>query len=241
MKTIIVTGASKGIGAAITRQLLDLGHKVIGVSRSSLSISNPQLVHIKGDVGDQSTLLALQNSLDGPIHGLILNAGYTGPITTLSNVNIEEFRRVLETSLISPIVWMKELLPQLRQGTANIIYTSSAALKTPMACWGFFTSPRAAMHQFFTSLAKEEPKITCFSVEPGIVDTEAFHKAYDQVKANSPAAQVKWFESIQNSKALLKPDQPAEAFVKLVLGVPKSVSGQIISWNEDWIRTLPTD
>jgi hypothetical protein len=95
----------------------------------------------------------------------------------------------------------------------------------------FFGSPRAGMHQVISSLAKEEPSITAMAVDPGTMDTVAFHRAWNACKETMPPAYVKVFEAVQKSKHFLNPDQSAAGFVDLVLNAPKSMSGHFISWN----------
>lgn len=92
------------------------------------------------------------------------------------------------------------------------------------------------MQQVLASLAKEEPSVTCLSVDPGIVQTAAFREAFESCKKHSPPEQVKWLESVRsNKKILLEPEIPAESFVKLVLSCPKAKSGTLVVWNEPWI------
>lgn len=146
--------------------------------------------------------------------------------------------RGLEVSLISPLEWIKNFLPELRKANGRILYTSSSALKSPLPAWSGFTSPRAAMNQILASLAKEEPKIVGLAVEPGVMNTEAFAAAFKELQKSMPPEYVKWFESVQKSPNFLNPEIPAEAFAKLILNAPKSKAGTFCSWNEPWIKDL---
>lgn len=97
-KSILVTGASKGLGAAITEKLLAQGHRVIGVARHQDVLAkfnvHKQFIPVCGDVCDKSTLesainLTSANGLDG----MILNAGDTAPISRVEHLDIQEYRR----------------------------------------------------------------------------------------------------------------------------------------------------
>lgn len=98
-KTIIVTGASNGLGAAISRKLVSLGHTVIGVGRCEKrlaklreGVQSDNFIPIVGDVRDGDTLeRTLKQSFDGQVHGLILNAGATRPIGRIANTPIGDF------------------------------------------------------------------------------------------------------------------------------------------------------
>lgn len=245
MKTIVVTGASKGLGAAITRQLVGKGHSVIGVARNETGLSalkaelGPSFIGVKGDVCNQSTLESLLESTEGKsINGLLLNAGSTWPISKISDLDIYEYRRALETSLISPVSWIQALLPLIRKSKGNFLYTSSSVVGSPLPAWSPFTSARAAMHQIIGSLAMEEPSIGAWAIEPGVMNTEAFHSALKDINKSMPAKYTQWFDSVQKSKNFLKPEEPAESFVKLVLSDAKTKSGTAVSWSDQWIKDI---
>jgi len=99
-KTIIVTGSSNGLGAAISRKLVNLGHTVIGVGRCEKrlaelreGVQSTNIFPIVGDVRDEDTLKrTLIQSSGGEVHGLILNAGATRPIGRVANTPIEDFQ-----------------------------------------------------------------------------------------------------------------------------------------------------
>ena len=98
MKSILVTGASKGLGAAITRKLLDRGHRVIGVGRSSEGLGQfsefNQFTAVCGNVCQDSTLeAALKETSEHGLDGMILNAGDTSPISRIEHLDIAEYRR----------------------------------------------------------------------------------------------------------------------------------------------------
>jgi len=159
-------------------------------------------------------------------------------ITIIFELHSDHFDRGIETSLMSPVIWIQALLPGLRDSKGKILYTSSSAVKTPLPAWSPFVSIRAAMQQVLASLAKEEPAITSLAIEPGVMRTEAFDRALKAVKTNMPAGYVKWFEQIQQGPNFLDPALPAESFVKLVLNAPSSKSGTFCSWNELWVKEL---
>jgi len=98
MKSIIVTGASKGLGAAITKSLLEKGHRVIGVARSKEGLGQFKqfngFTSICGDVCDGRTLEQVNISVKAHgVDGLILNAGSTWPISRIADLNIEQFKQ----------------------------------------------------------------------------------------------------------------------------------------------------
>ena len=242
MQTVLVTGASRGIGAEAVKALISKGHRVIGVARHEAELAklkSDNFVPIAGDVCDDKTLAKVEKVVqkDG-LNGLILNAGFMGPIGIISSGLGSEFNAALHTSLVSPINWIAALLPHLRAKQGRILYTSTAALKFAPAGWGLFLGIRGGMSQILASLAKEEPRITCLSVDPGAVDTNAFQKGYaDSVERLKPE-HVKWLTAIMVGKRFSPVDAVGEAYAQLVLHAPRSKSGTTCAWNEPWIKDM---
>lgn len=104
MKTVIVTGASRGIGAAVVADLRISGVRVIGVARDGDSIKkqsllkygngkSPSFDYVVGDVSEPATIAAAIRLAGGSLDGLILNAGIVEPIGEIAAVSVEDFKR----------------------------------------------------------------------------------------------------------------------------------------------------
>lgn len=242
MQTVLVTGASRGIGAAAARALISKGHRVIGVARHEAELArlrSDNFVPVVGDVRNDMTLARVEKVVQkSGLNGLILNAGFTGPIGNVSSGLGSELHAALQTSLVSPVNWIAALLPQLRIQQGRILYTSTAAVKFAPAGWGLFLGIRGGMGQILASLAKEEPRVTCLSVDPGVVNTAAFQKGYaDSVERLKPE-HVKWLTAIMAGKRFSPVDAVGEAYAQLALYAPRSKSGTMCTWNEPWIKDL---
>ena len=96
------------------------------------------------------------------------------------------------------------------------------------------------MNVYLKCLAREEPEITCMSVRPGIVDTAIVQSLFsDPHRAEVMAPDQFKFMSLQRDNGkLLKPEQPAEMFAKLILEAPKLLSGQFFGWDDAKIKKL---
>lgn len=97
-KSILVTGASKGLGAAITGKLLARGHQVIGIARHSDGLTqfsgHQHFIPVCGDVCEAFTLESAMKSVHtNGLDGMILNAGDTAPISRVEHLDIKEYRR----------------------------------------------------------------------------------------------------------------------------------------------------
>ena len=109
-----------------------------------------------------------------------------------------------------------------------------------MCVFIYNVSSKAAMNVYLKFLALEEPEITCMSIRPGIVDTAIVQSLFSdphRAQVMSPD-QFKFMLLQRDHGKLLKPEQPAEIFAKLILEAPKSLSGQFFSWDDAKIKKI---
>jgi len=181
-ETVIVTGASQGIGAAIVQAFLDRGYSVVANSRSiSKSGLKPSsnLVLVDGDIGDAATAEKVANTAIatfGSINHLVNNAGiYSAkPFTDYS---ADEFRSFVSTNLGGFIFITQLAVKQLlKQGTGGSVTSITAALADNPIAGAPSSIPmitKGGLNAITLSLASEYAKqhIRFNAVAPGIVDT----------------------------------------------------------------------
>jgi NAD(P)-dependent dehydrogenase (short-subunit alcohol dehydrogenase family) len=202
-KTVIVTGASQGIGAAVVRSLLERGYNVVATSRkitkSATFIDSDHLALVDGSIGESSVASKIVETAVqkfGSIDALVNNAGifFTKPFTdytaedfkTLSSTNIEGFLYVTQGAV-------KQMLAQKSGGSVVTITASLAA--NPIA--GITASvpmiTKGGLETVTRSLAMEyaKEKIRFNAVAPGVVDTP-LHKdnPKDFLKTLSPMGTI---------------------------------------------------
>jgi NAD(P)-dependent dehydrogenase (short-subunit alcohol dehydrogenase family) len=202
-KTLIVTGASQGIGAGVAQSFLDRGYNVVANSRD-LTKSNPfvesdHLALVDGSVGESTVALkiveiALQKF--GSIDALVNNAGifFTKPFT---DYTVEDFKALSSTNLEGFIHVTQRVVKQmLAQKSGGSVVTITAALvDNPIA--GITASvpmiTKGGLEAVTRSLAAEYPKekIRFNAVAPGVVDTP-LHKdnPKDFLKTLSPMGTI---------------------------------------------------
>ncbi|RJE22153.1 short-chain dehydrogenase [Aspergillus sclerotialis] len=242
-KTIIVTGASRGIGLAITKYLLASphSHNVVVVARSIEPLQklksqyNKQVEVLNGDLADLSLP---QKAVDlavksfGRLDGLVLNHGILGQVGKIAQADLQEWKNGFDINFISLVAFVKAGLPALRESKGKIIFTSSGAAVTAYRGWGLYGASKAAMNHLALSLGEEEPDVTSVSIRPGMVDTEMQRELReDHATTLEPQVHSK-FTTVHKEGKLLKPEQPGHVMAKLVLDAPKSLSGQFLSWND---------
>lgn len=244
MKTVIVTGASKGIGAAICRSLRVQGVRVIGVARNEAALASlaqekigpGPMEFVAGDVTSEETLqAALRLTQAHQLEALIFNAGTLGPVAPLAAIKVEEIQMAFAVNLFSAMRWVQGVLPALRQTHGRIILTSSGVASIPYAAFAAYCSSKAALNSLAAVLALEEPTVTSMAVEPGVVATDMSREFLEKGRPYLGPQQVAFLEA---SSKLAQPEDVAGAYTALALRGPKEKSGQFLNWNDSWIKTL---
>jgi 3-oxoacyl-[acyl-carrier protein] reductase len=182
--TVIVTGASRGIGLAIARQCLADGFTVVAVSRyvtsdleSLLEQSPTAAYHVSFDLGNIAKLPDLVRSIateHGVPFGLVNNAaqGLDGLLATQHQSEIESSLRL---NLESPIVLSKYVMRHmLRARAGRIINISSIVASTGFSGLSVYAASKAGLEGFTRSLAREAGRtnVTVNAIAPGFVETE---------------------------------------------------------------------
>jgi NAD(P)-dependent dehydrogenase (short-subunit alcohol dehydrogenase family) len=180
----IVTGASRGLGLALTRALVDRGWRVVVDARDADELRRawpeaPSDVLVAGDVADPEHRRALVEAAGGRIDLLVNNASALGPspLPALADYPLEELRRVYEVNLFAPLALVQLALPRLAPEAAILDITSDAAVE-PYEGWGGYGSSKAALEQLTAVLAAEHPELRVYTVDPGDMRTNMQQDAF---------------------------------------------------------------
>jgi NAD(P)-dependent dehydrogenase (short-subunit alcohol dehydrogenase family) len=180
----IVTGASRGLGLALARALVERGWRVVVDARdaSALKLAWPDApsdVLIAGDVADPEHRGRLVGAAGEPIDLLVNNASALGPtpLPLLADYPLEELRRVYEVNVLAPLALAQLVLPRLADGARIVNITSDAAVE-PYETWGGYGSSKAALAQLTAILAAENPQLRVYAVDPGDMRTQMQQDAF---------------------------------------------------------------
>jgi NAD(P)-dependent dehydrogenase (short-subunit alcohol dehydrogenase family) len=180
---VIVTGGSRGIGAATVRALSALGRPVVFSYASNTAAADAlcaeldgQVIAIKADVTDPATPALLFDRCEaafGPATGLFANAGITGPATKITDLSLADLTRVIETNLIGCFLTVQEGARRMAGG-AMVLMSSRAAELGGGGEWVHYAASKGAINAMTKGLARElGPRgIRVNAVAPGLIDTE---------------------------------------------------------------------
>ena len=181
-RTVLITGANRGIGLELARQYAAAGWRVIGTARkpdAAVELRELDASIVQLDVTDASSVERMAQDLTGtPIDLLINNAGIQPLMWTLEEVDFDDFERALAVNTVGPVRVTRALLPHLRAGTLRRIVNvttnlSSIAENTEGGFYGYRES-KAALNMFTKSLAADlgEEGFVCIVLHPGWVKTD---------------------------------------------------------------------
>lgn len=184
MGTIVVTGASTGIGRACAERLARDGHTVIaGVRKESdaeaLRAAHASIEPAIVDVTDAGQVAALGARVgEQPLHGLVNNAGM-GVGGPLEFVPLDELRRQLEVNVVGQVAVTQALLEALRRGRGRVVFIGSVGGRVPGPFLGPYQASKAAVRQLAGALRQElRPwDMHVALIEPGAVSTPIWSKA----------------------------------------------------------------
>jgi len=182
--TAIITGASRGLGLALTRELAGRGWRLVVDARDGAALERavgdlPGVEAIPGDVSDSWHQSVLVDAAGERIDLLVNNASLLGPspLPALAEYPVEELRRVYEANVFAPLGLVQLALPRLAPGAGIVNVTSDAAVE-PYEGWGGYGSSKAALEQWTAVLAAERPDLRVFAVDPGDMRTRMHQEAF---------------------------------------------------------------
>lgn len=192
-KIALVTGASRGIGAAVSKALAKSGAHVILVARTvgGLEQVDDEIRQEGGtatllpcDLSRLDDLDALGPTLAGRFGGLdifIGNAAMLGTLSPLPHCDAREWDKVMTVNMTANFRLIRTLDPLLRASEAGrAVFTTSGLAVKPMAYWGSYCASKAALSMMVQVYAAEiaKTKIRANLVDPGVVGTALLEKAF---------------------------------------------------------------
>jgi NAD(P)-dependent dehydrogenase (short-subunit alcohol dehydrogenase family) len=205
--SVVVTGASTGIGEATALHLLSLGFDVFaGVRKDEDAerIGGQGMRALKLDVTDPDSIGSARAEVgDGPLSGLVNNAGIavSAPVEF---VPLDELRKQLEVNLIGQVAVTQAFLPALRRGRGRVVNISSIGGRIALPLVGPYAASKFALEGISDSLRRElrAQGVEVVLIEPGGIKTPIWDKgtdAADEMLASMPPDAQRLYGSLADA------------------------------------------
>ncbi|MEM9342684.1 MAG: SDR family oxidoreductase [Pseudomonadota bacterium] len=238
-KTVVITGASRGIGEAAARGFAEAGAKVALLARGAEAIRA-----IAGEIGEAALAIpcdvaryedvagAVERAAQafGTVDILINNAGVIEPVAHLAQSDPEAWGQVIDINLKGVYYGMRAVLPgMVEAGGGTILTVSSGAAHGPVEGWSHYCASKAGAAMLTRMVDKEyrERGIRAMGLSPGTVATQM----QKEIKATgiNPVSQLDWSVHIPA-------DWPAKALMWMCLEEADGFVGEEISLRDEGIR-----
>jgi NAD(P)-dependent dehydrogenase (short-subunit alcohol dehydrogenase family) len=235
---LVVTGGSRGIGAATARMAAQQGYSVgvnfrTGRNEAETVVDGivrdgGRAIAIQADISDEADVIALFDTVErelGPVAALVNNAGTPGKRAPLRDLTLDEFRNVVDVNLIGSFLCAREAVKRMTPGGGSIINVSSTAAQSGGG-GGIvaYAASKAGIETMTLGLARETGRlgIRVNAVRPGTIDTEmnAFDKNPDFLKHFSETAPL---------GRVGKPEEVAAAILWLMSDAASFVHGAVLT------------
>jgi len=222
-ETVIVTGASRGLGASVAKRLASEGATAVLTARSEdeleavASAADGETLVVPADVTDESDVKALVEAAlaaSGTLTGLINNAAVGmlslyDELREVTDIDVEDWRAIMDVNVTGAFLCAKHAARHMDSG--NIVNVSSGLGRRGSAGWGPYVASKWALEGFSRTLALElDPRINVNCLDPGGRVETGF---WDHLDAGE-------------RESILDPDVMDEAAVLLVEQDPGGVTGE---------------
>mgnify|MGYP001547715686 FL=1 len=238
-KTVMITGASRGIGEAAARAFAQAGANVVLVARGQDAIAE-----IAGSIGEKALAIpcdvskyweverAVQAAEDtfGSVDVLVNNAGMIEPVAHLAAIDPADWDRVIDVNLKGVFYGMRAVLPgMIARGGGSILNISSGAATSAIEGWSHYCTSKAGV-LMLTRMGDKENRdagVRVIGLSPGTVATDMQR----EIKASgvNPVSQLDW-------SAHIPPEWPARTLLWMCGSEADAYLGQDISLRDEGVR-----
>lgn len=227
MQLALVTGTSRGIGAAVARSFVDRGWQVRGLARGPAALEHAAYEH---DAVDLADLAAVEAWVDRRANArdlagcarvaLVNNAALLEPMRPLARVGLAELERALRVNLVVATWLMGAIAARRPSGVLRIVNLSSGAATKAYPSWGAYCASKAGLRMAGQVLAREhetagrsERDLAVVDYAPGVVATTMQESIRSASEEDFPLRRR--FVDLWRQGELVAPEGPAEEIAEL--------------------------
>lgn len=238
---VLLTGASRGIGAEAARALAARGARLALAARSgaalqALAADLPTEVFAQAlDVADPAAAASFVRQVlerFGRLDALVNNAAVLGPMGPTADADPDEWRRAVEVNLLGPLVLSQQALPALRESRGRLVQVSTGAAVQPIPHFGAYCATKAALTHLARVLALEEPRVVSLCFSPGVVDTDMQGQIRRDAAPRMPEPWGSFFLDVHRKGALQRPETAGRILAWLALEAPPEWTGQVVDGDD---------
>ncbi len=245
----IVTGASRGLGAAVACWLGQAGAAVTLIARSEAKLNQTgndvrrlggEPLVCRADVSQYDACRkAVDKTLDrfGRIDALVNNAAIVQPISAIARTDPADWRYNIEVNLLGPFNLIRAAAAALRRQKGRIVNVSSGAANLALESISAYCTGKAALNHFTRILAVEESGLTALTVRPGVVDTDMQTFIREEGPRAMPADQADYYRQLKDRGQLEPAVIPARSIAWLALYAPREFSGRFLDFDDPRISS----
>ena len=237
-KTVVVTGASRGIGASAARVFADAGANVALLARSAAPLEalaaeiGARALALPCDVADFAAVeaaLAKAKSQFGSLDILIANAGMIDPIARLTESDPADWAHLIQVNISGVFNIMRAGVPMMNKQGGTVISVGSGAARRPLEGWSAYCSSKAGSLMLMRALDLEEREngLRVMSLSPGTVATQMQR----EIKASgiNKVSQLEWEDHVP-------PEWPAQTLLWMCGADADEYLGTEVSLRDETIR-----
>ncbi|MEQ8234735.1 MAG: SDR family NAD(P)-dependent oxidoreductase [Gammaproteobacteria bacterium] len=229
---VLVTGHTRGLGAALARVYLDAGHRVFGLARTR-GETMPRLHQAQADFAAPATLAAALDELLGASDPTLvfLNAGMLGPIAALQSTGLDALREVMDVNVWANKVLIDALAARATPPAQIVLISSGAGVRGNYG-WGAYALSKATLNMLAQLYAHELPDTHLCALAPGLVAT-----AMQDELATKDADEFPSLARLRDARGTPRMPTPAVAAAHIAAIVPRltaHASGSFVDVRESY-------
>jgi NAD(P)-dependent dehydrogenase (short-subunit alcohol dehydrogenase family) len=243
-RVALITGGGRGIGRAIAQVFAEAGAAVAVTSRTMSEIEETaalveaaggKAIALTADVTDLASMQRVMAETErrlGPIDVLVNNAGAPGAVGPVWEVDLDDWRRCLDTNFVGPFLTARAVLPgMIERRRGRILNIASGAALRPVAYDTAYSTSKAALLRLTEAMALETADygVKVFAIAPGVVRTSL------QDPVINTELGRKWLPDFGRAiESRAKPAEvPAQLCLTMASGAADALNGRFVSTADD--------